>query len=69
MMSHTKKNLKGKVWRHSFVHELSDADREKQKPACNELLRISNRIPARGKVMFSDECAIYRSSRAQNVYF
>ncbi|XP_076373017.1 uncharacterized protein LOC143257876 [Tachypleus tridentatus] len=58
-----------KAWRPTFVNELSDADRENRKLTCDELLRIFNSIPSRGKVMFTDECAIYCSSRARNVYF
>ena len=64
-----KKDLEVKEWRPTFVNELSDTDRENRKLACDELLRIFNTIPSRGKVMFTDECAIYRSSRARNVCF
>ncbi|XP_076354128.1 uncharacterized protein LOC143248961 [Tachypleus tridentatus] len=60
-----KKDMKVKA----FVNELSDADRENRKLTCDELLRIFNTIPSRGKVMFTDKCEIYLSSRARNVYF
>ena len=48
------------------MNELSDADREKRKLVCDELLRIFNRIIAQGN---TDEYTIYRSSQARNVYF
>ena len=40
-----------------------------RKIASDELLQVLNTILARRKVMFTDECAIYRSSQERNVYF
>ena len=64
-----KKDLKVKAWRPSSVNEFSDTGKKNRKSVCDEILQVFNMIPARGKVMFTDECAIYRSSRARNVYF
>uniref|UniRef100_H3A326 Tc1-like transposase DDE domain-containing protein n=1 Tax=Latimeria chalumnae TaxID=7897 RepID=H3A326_LATCH len=69
MQEHMKKDTGVRPWRPSFVNELSDNDRDNRKECCSELLNTFATIPSRGKVFFSDECAIYRSDRKRNVFF
>lgn len=66
---HMKNDLKLKAFKPSFVNELSDNDMQKRHQACGRLLDVFVTLPSRGKVLFSDECAIYRSAKARNIYF
>ena len=61
-----KKDLEVEAWRLSFVNETVTPTR---KIACDELLQVFSAIPAQGKVMLMNECAIHRLNRARNVYF
>ena len=67
MRDYMKKDLKLRPFRPTFVNELSDRDRNERVLACRALLTKFPNAVNRAKVMFSDECAIYRSSRARNV--
>ena len=69
MRRHMKEDLDMRCWRPQFVNELTDDDRDKRVACCNALLDTFITIPSRGKVFFTDECAIYRSSRTRNVFF
>ena len=64
-----KEDLKMRCFRPMFVNELSDSDLDNRARCCKALLDTFVSISSRGKVFFSDECAIYRSSRSRNVYF
>ena len=64
-----KQDLGLRVYRPTPVQELSDVDMDRRKEAYTALLQTFNTIPKRGKIIFSDECAIYKSSRARNVVF
>jgi hypothetical protein len=52
-----------------FVNELSDNDMEQRVIACRALLAQFPNAVSRSRVLFSDECAIYRSSHMRNVVF
>jgi hypothetical protein len=64
-----KNDLYLKAYRLSFVDELSETNMQKRYDACEQLLRVSEIIPAREEVLFSDECTIYQSAKSRNVYF
>lgn len=66
---HMKNDLHLHAYRPMFVQELSDNDLARRRDACALLLQTFDTIPKRGKVIFSDECAIYRSCRSRNVVF
>ena len=67
MQKHMKQDLGLRGYRPTPVQELSDVDMDRRKEAYTALLQTFDTIPKRGKVIFSDECAIYKSSRARNV--
>lgn len=69
MRDHMRKDLKVKCFRPLSVNELSDNDMDSRVEACQNMLQRFPRLTDRKNVMFSDECAIYRSSRNRNVYF
>jgi hypothetical protein len=58
-----------KAFRPTFVNELSDNDLLKRQDACAIFLEVFTTITKCGDVIFTDECAIFRSSRSRNVYF
>lgn len=66
---HMKLDLKLHPYHPMCVNELSDQDLERRQACCAALLNKFDTIPIRGKVFFSDECAIYRSNKPRNVYF
>ena len=51
------------------VNELSDSDMNRRKEACQILLEKFKSLVTRRFVLFTDESAIYLSSRARNFYF
>ena len=67
MMTHMKQDLKLKVYRPMHVNELSDADIDARKEACRTLLNAFRSQRARGAVLFTNECAIYRSMHSRNI--
>jgi hypothetical protein len=69
MMDHMKLDLKVRLFHPLHVNELSDADMNARKVACRALLAAVRSQGARGAVLFTDECAIYRSVHSQNVVF
>ena len=62
-----RKDLLFKPYPARFTNELLDIDFERQYKACRALLDNFPDDESRSKVLFSDECAICRSSRNQNV--
>lgn len=69
MQDHMRKDLHISCFRPSSVNELSDRDLEQRVHACEIMLTRFPHANDQKNVMFSDECAIYRSSRNRNVYF
>jgi hypothetical protein len=69
MMDHMKPDLKVRPFHPLHVNELSDADMNARKDACRALLAALRSQRARGAVLFTDECAIYRSVHSQNIVF
>lgn len=69
MMDYVRKDLKMKCFRPVSVNELSDGDLEKRIEACRLMLHRFRTGTDKSNVLFSDECAIYRSTRNRNVYF
>jgi hypothetical protein len=55
-------------FRPGTVNELSDSDMDRRREACKLLLREFPTTTSRSNVLFTDECAIYLSSRSRNVY-
>lgn len=56
--------------RATFVNDVSDKDKLNTHEACARFLEIFRRLFfQRDKVIFFEECAICRSSRARNVHF
>ena len=68
MRDHTKKDLNVRAYRPTFVNELLDGDMDRRYESSRDLDTLSNGV-SRSKVLFSDECAIYRSARNRNVMF
>lgn len=70
MMDHMKKDLDVKPYKPMSVNQLSDEDMDRRKEFCEKFL---NRFPDcprnHRKIIFSDECAIYKSSKSRNIYF
>ena len=66
---HLKLDKKMHAYRPMSVNELTDEDMDRRRDACNILLQTFPDLPSRGKVFFSDECAVYRSSRRRNAAF
>ena len=52
-----------------FVQELSDDSLNQKRGACGRMLQEFWTVSKRYKVIFIDECAIYQSSRSQNIVF
>lgn len=69
MRDHMKKDLNVRPYRPTFVNELSDGDMDRRYESCRALLDTFSNAVSRSKVLFSDECAIYRSARDRNVVF
>jgi len=44
-------------------------DLNRKQSACAKVIQAFNTTPNRGKVIFSDECAAYRSDQSGNVVF
>ena len=69
-MDHMKKDLDVKAYKPMSVNHLSDEDMDRRKEFCEKFL---NRFPDgprnHRKIMFSDECAIHKSSKSRNIYF
>jgi uncharacterized protein (DUF1919 family) len=63
------KDLQLHPYAQTLVNELSDQDMDRRRHACENLLQIFGTLPSRSKVLFTDECAIYRSSHHRNVVF
>jgi hypothetical protein len=68
MRRHIKTDLGFKAFRPTLVNELSIDDLQERQDACARFLEVFTTIPKRGGVTFTDEYAIYRSSRNRNVY-
>jgi hypothetical protein len=64
-----KKNHGLKPYRPKFINELSDSDINGRRIACRNFMERFQTAEDQKNVMFSDECAIYLSSRHRNVYF
>jgi hypothetical protein len=64
-----KKDLDVTPYCRSFVNELSDGDMDRRYESCRARLDKFSNTVSRSKVIFSDECAIYRSARERNVVF
>ena len=69
MRKHIKVDLKMKCWHPLNVNELSDDDMNIRVDASGQMLQRFQTMAQKAKIMFTDECAIYRSSRSRNVYF
>jgi hypothetical protein len=64
---HMKFDLKVRPFHPLHVNELSDADMNARKVACRALLAELRSQRARGAVLITDECAIYRSVHSRNI--
>ena len=64
-----KKNCNVRPYRPAFVNELSDGNMDGRYESCCALLDTFSNAVYRSKVLFSDECAIYRSVRDRNMVF
>jgi hypothetical protein len=69
MQDHMKEVLNLKPYRPTFTNELSDVDMNRRHDACRALLDTFPNIAFHSKVLFTDECTIYRSTRDRNVVF
>ena len=69
MRDHMKKDLNVRLYRPTFVNELSDGNMDRRYESCCALLDPSSNAVSRSKVRFSDECGIYRSACDRNVVF
>jgi len=67
MRDHMMKDLNVRLYRLTFVNELSDGDMDRCYESCRAMLDTFSNATSRSKVLFSDECAIYRSARDRNV--
>ena len=61
------KDLNVRPYRPTFVNELSDGDVDRRHESCRAMLDTFSNAVSHSKVLFSDECAIYRSARDRNV--
>ena len=59
-----KKGLNVRPYLPLFMNELLDGDMDQRYESCHALLDTFSNAVSRTKVLFSDECAIYRSARA-----
>jgi len=64
-----KKDLNVRLYHPTFVNELSDGNMDWRCESCHALPDTFSNAVSRSKVLFSDECAIYRSARDRNVVF
>ena len=64
-----KKDLNVRPYRPIFVNEPSDGDKDRRYESCRALLDTFSNAVSRSKVLFSNECAIYRSARDRIVVF
>ena len=69
MRDHIKRDLNVRPYRPTFVNELSDGDMDRRNESCCALLDTFSDAVSRSKVLFNDECAIFRSARDRNVVF
>ena len=69
LRDHMKKDLNVRPYCPTFMNELSDGDMDRCYESCCDLLDTFSNALSRLKVLFSDECAIYRSARNRNVVF
>ena len=68
MRRHMKEDLNLRAFKPMNINELSDDDMAKRKFFCETMLQRFRSPRARRTVLFTDECAIYRSMRARNIY-
>jgi len=64
-----KEDFNVRPYRPTFVNELSDGDMDRRYESCRALLDTFSNAISHTKVLLSDECAIYRSSRDRNMVF
>jgi len=64
-----KKGLNVRPYLPLFMNELLDGDMDQRYESCHALLDTFSNAVSRTKVLFSDECAIYRSACDRNVVF
>jgi len=64
-----KKELNMRPYRPTFVNKLSDGNMDRCYESCCALLDTFSNAVSRSKVLFSDECAIFRSARNRKVVF
>ena len=57
------------TWMWGRIAQLSNGDMDRRYESCRALLDTFSNAVSRTKVLFSDECAIYRSARDRNVVF
>ena len=62
-------DLKLFPYRPMLVQELSDDDLNRRHDACGKMLQEFWTVSKRQRVIFSDKCAIYWSSRSRNIVF
>jgi len=67
--NHMKKDLNVRPCRPTFVNELWNDYVVRRYESCRALLDTFSNAVFRSKVLFSDECAIYRSARDRNMMF
>ena len=67
MRHHMKKDLNVRPYRPTFLNDLWDGDMDRRYESCRALLDIFTNAVSRSKVLFDDECTIYRSARDRNV--
>jgi hypothetical protein len=68
-MDHMKLDLKVRPFHPLHVNEPSDANMNAREDACRALLAVFHFQHACGALLFTDECAIYRSVHSQNIVF
>jgi hypothetical protein len=69
MQNHMRKDLNVRLYRPTFVNELLDGKMDLRYESCCALLDTFSNAISHSNVLFSDECAIYRSARDINVVF
>jgi hypothetical protein len=68
-MDHMKLDLKVRHFHPLHVSEQSDADMNARKDASRAVLAAFHSQSSRGAMLFTDECAIYRSVHSRNLVF
>jgi hypothetical protein len=68
-MDHTKLDIKVRPFHLLHISEWSDADMNERKDTYRALLAALLSQSARGAVLFTDVCAIYRSVHSRNIVF